>query len=210
MPELPEVETVRRGLAPIFEGSSIFEVELRRADLRFPFPPNFRARLKGRRVATLRRRAKYLVAELDNGEVLIMHLGMSGSFRIDAAPLPGDFHFSRSKHPAHDHVVFNFESGARVTYNDPRRFGFMLLLKAKEIDAHPLFAKLGLEPLDPAMNAGALAKDTARPRDAAQVRAARSKKHRRARQYLCLRSASPRENSRRCGSPEVSPPPESL
>ena len=80
MPELPEVETVRRGLAPIFEGSSIFECELRRADLRFPFPPNFRARLKGRRVATLRRRAKYLVAELDNGEALIMHLGMSGSF----------------------------------------------------------------------------------------------------------------------------------
>ncbi len=157
MPELPEVETVRRGLAPIFEGSSIFEVELRRADLRFPFPPNFRARLKGRRVATLRRRAKYLVAELDNGEALIMHLGMSGSFRIDAAP-PGDFHFSRSKHPAHDHVVFDFESGARVTYNDPRRFGFMLLLAAKEILAHPLFAKLGMEPLDPAMSADTLAR----------------------------------------------------
>ena len=164
MPELPEVETVRRGLAPIFEGSSIFEVELRRADLRFPFPPNFRARLKGRRVATLRRRAKYLVAELDNGEALIMHLGMSGSFRIDAAPLPGDFHFSRSKHPAHDHVVFNFESGARVTYNDPRRFGFMLLLKAKEIDAHPLFAKLGMEPLGPRDERRGAGEDTARPR----------------------------------------------
>jgi formamidopyrimidine-DNA glycosylase len=158
MPELPEVETVRRGLAPIFEGSSIFEVELRRADLRFPFPPNFRARLTGRRVATLRRRAKYLVAELDNGEALIMHLGMSGSFRIDAAPPSGDFHLSPSKHPAHDHVVFNFESGARVTYNDPRRFGFMLLLAAKEISAHPLFAKLGMEPLDPAMSAAALAR----------------------------------------------------
>jgi formamidopyrimidine-DNA glycosylase len=158
MPELPEVETVRRGLAPIFEGSSISEVELRRADLRFPFPPDFRARLNGRRVGALRRRAKYLVAELDNGEALIMHLGMSGSFHIDAAPLPGDFHFSRSKHPAHDHVVFNFESGARVTYNDPRRFGFMLLLKTREIGAHPLFAKLGVEPLDPAMNAGALAR----------------------------------------------------
>ncbi|HEY8066662.1 MAG TPA: bifunctional DNA-formamidopyrimidine glycosylase/DNA-(apurinic or apyrimidinic site) lyase [Methylosinus sp.] len=158
MPELPEVETVRRGLAPIFEGSSIFEVELRRADLRFPFPPNFRARLTGRRVATLRRRAKYLVAELDNGEALIMHLGMSGSFRIDAAPPSGDFHLSPSKHPAHDHVVFNFESGSRVTYNDPRRFGFMLLLAAKEISAHPLFAKLGMEPLDPAMSAAALAR----------------------------------------------------
>ena len=158
MPELPEVETVRRGLAPIFEGSSIFEVELRRADLRFPFPPNFRARLTGRRVATLRRRAKYLVAELDNGEALIMHLGMSGSFRIDAAPPSGDFHLSPSKHPAHNHVVFNFESGARVTYSDPRRFGFMLLLAAKEISAHPLFAKLGMEPLDPAMSAAALAR----------------------------------------------------
>ena len=122
-----------------------------------------------------------------------MHLGMSGSFRIDAAPLPGDFHFSRPNHPAHDHVVFNFESGARVTYNDPRRFGFMLLLAAKEIDAHPLFAKLGMEPLDPAMSAGGAGEDTARPRDAAQVRVARSKKHRRTRQYLCLRSASPRQ-----------------
>ena len=158
MPELPEVETVRRGLAPIFESSSIFEVDVRRADLRFPFPPNFRARLKGRRVVTLRRRAKYLVAELDDDEALIMHLGMSGSFRIDAAAPPGDFHFSRSKHPAHNHVVFNFENGARVTYNDPRRFGFMLLLAAKEISAHPLFAKLGMEPLDPAMDAAALAK----------------------------------------------------
>ncbi len=87
-----------------------------------------------------------------------MHLGMSGSFRIDAAPPPGEFHSSRSKHPAHDHVAFNFENGARVTYNDPRRFGFMLLLAAKEIDKHPLFAELGVEPLDPAMNAETLAK----------------------------------------------------
>jgi formamidopyrimidine-DNA glycosylase len=158
MPELPEVETVRRGLAPVFESSPISRVELRRADLRFPFPPNFCVRLKGRRVVALRRRAKYLVAELDNGEALIMHLGMSGSFRIDAAPPPGEFHSSRSKHPAHDHVAFDFENGTRVTYNDPRRFGFMLLLAAKEIDKHPLFAELGVEPLDPAMNAETLAK----------------------------------------------------
>jgi formamidopyrimidine-DNA glycosylase len=158
MPELPEVETVRRGLAPVFESSAISRVELRRADLRFPFPPNFCARLEGRRVGAIGRRAKYLVAELDNGEALVMHLGMSGSFRIDAAPPPGEFHFSRSKHPAHDHVAFDFENGVRVTYNDPRRFGFMLLLSAKELDQHPLFAQLGMEPLDPAMNAETLAR----------------------------------------------------
>ncbi|MGA8170752.1 MAG: bifunctional DNA-formamidopyrimidine glycosylase/DNA-(apurinic or apyrimidinic site) lyase [Methylocystis sp.] len=156
MPELPEVETVRRGLAPIFEGSSIAGVELRRADLRFPFPPNFRARLKGRRVVDLRRRAKYLVAALDNGELLIMHLGMSGSFRVDNAPPAGEFHFSRAKHPAHDHVIFSFESGARVSYNDPRRFGFMLLFPASEFETHPLFAKLGMEPLDASTNAETL------------------------------------------------------
>jgi formamidopyrimidine-DNA glycosylase len=154
MPELPEVETVRRGLAPVFTGARIARVELRRADLRFPFPEGFAARLAGRRVASLTRRAKYLIGELDDGAALVMHLGMSGSFRIDAA---GGFQSPRAKNPAHDHVVFHFDSGARVTYNDPRRFGFMLLERADALDAHPLFAKLGVEPLGGAMTAATLA-----------------------------------------------------
>ncbi len=157
MPELPEVETVRRGLEPVFAGSKIARVELRRADMRFPFPEGFAARLAGRRVVRLNRRAKYLIGELDDGLALVLHLGMSGSFRIDAAGAPGEFHSPRAKNPAHDHVVFHFDSGARVTYNDPRRFGFMLLKHADALDAHPLFAKLGVEPLGGAMTAATLA-----------------------------------------------------
>ena len=133
MPELPEVETVRRGLAPVLVGACFDLVEQRRADLRFPFPPDFAARLTGRRVTALRRRAKYLLADLDDGETLVMHLGMSGSFRIadDADEnTPGLFHNSRGKNDAHDHVVFHLSNGKRITYNDPRRFGFMLLIKA--------------------------------------------------------------------------------
>jgi len=148
MPELPEVETVRRGLAPALIGAKIARVEQRRGDLRFPFPPNFARRLAGRRVLALRRRAKYLVAELDDGNALVIHLGMSGSFRVEAA---------RGVGAKHDHVVFHLETGARVTYNDPRRFGFMLLERADALDAHPLFAKLGVEPLGGAMTAATLA-----------------------------------------------------
>jgi formamidopyrimidine-DNA glycosylase len=151
VPELPEVETVRRGLAPTFEGSTLLGVELRRADLRFPFPENFAARLAGRRVRHLGRRAKYLVAEIEGGDRLVMHLGMSGSFRIDAEAPVGEFYIPRGKAAAHDHVVFHFASGARVTYNDPRRFGYMLLEKAEDLLRHPLFAELGAEPLDSAM-----------------------------------------------------------
>ena len=111
MPELPEVETVRRGLAPVMEGARIARVEQRRPDLRFPFPENFAARLEGRRVDSMGRRAKYLLADLDDGETLVMHLGMSGSFRIDA-DTPGVFHHDRSKDAAHDHVVFHLSNGA--------------------------------------------------------------------------------------------------
>ena len=106
MPELPEVETVRRGLAPALEGATIARVELRRKDLRLPFPPDFARRLTGRRILTLRRRAKYLIADLDNREALIMHLGMSGSFRIDGMT-PGVFHRARDKNVAHDHVLLH-------------------------------------------------------------------------------------------------------
>ncbi|WP_158809949.1 bifunctional DNA-formamidopyrimidine glycosylase/DNA-(apurinic or apyrimidinic site) lyase [Beijerinckia sp. L45] len=160
MPELPEVETVRRGLAPVFVGATITRVEQRRADLRFPFPAGFVERLTGRRVETLERRAKYLAARLDSAEVLIMHLGMSGSFRIETegeAVIPGVFHRPRSVLGTHDHVVFGLSNGAAIVYNDPRRFGFMLLADA-DLAAHPLFRHLGVEPLGPDLSGATLAR----------------------------------------------------
>jgi formamidopyrimidine-DNA glycosylase len=159
MPELPEVETVRRGLLPVLEGAEIARVEQRRADLRFPFPEGFAERLAGRRVAALRRRAKYLLAELDDGTTLLMHLGMSGSFRVEAgAPLASDsFYYDRGKDAAHDHVVLHLSGGRRIVYNDPRRFGFMLLVAPDEAETHPLLAGLGLEPTGNTLAAGALA-----------------------------------------------------
>jgi formamidopyrimidine-DNA glycosylase len=155
MPELPEVETVRRGLAPVMEGRRIERVEARRPDLRFPFPPRFAERLAGRTIVSLGRRAKYLLADLDDGETLVMHLGMSGSFRIlppegDAAP--GAFHHPRSKAAAHDHVAFELSGGVSITYNDPRRFGFMALIPRSGLEAHPLFRHLGVEPLGNALS----------------------------------------------------------
>ena len=157
MPELPEVETVRRGLAPAVLGARIVRVELRRGDLRLPFPPDFARRLTGRRILTLKRRAKYLVATLDNDEALVMHLGMSGSFRIDDTT-PGHFHHARDKNAAHDHVVLHLENGGRVVYNDPRRFGFMLLLPVAALDTDPRFRDLGVEPFDPKLDADYLAR----------------------------------------------------
>src|SRR5947209_993115 len=156
MPELPEVETVRRGLAPTFVGARIARAVANRPDLRFPLPQRFAARLTGQRVADLRRRAKYLLADLESGETLIMHLGMSGSFRVENEPV-GEFHHPRGKAPTHDHVVFEFEGGARVVYNDPRRFGFMDLAETSKLGQHPLFAGMGVEPLGPEFDAEALA-----------------------------------------------------
>jgi formamidopyrimidine-DNA glycosylase len=151
MPELPEVETVRRGLQPVMEGARIVSVETRRPDLRFPFPPDFANRLSGRRIISLGRRAKYLTAEIEGGPLLICHLGMSGSFRIEAegaASTPGDFHHERSKAASHDHVVFHLASPrgkkSKVVFNDPRRFGFMLFADAN--NEHPMLADLGVEP----------------------------------------------------------------
>src|SRR6202023_3865477 len=126
MPELPEVETVRRGLQPAMEGSKIVKAEARRKDLRFPFQADFVARLQGQTVTGLGRRAKYLTADLGSGDVLLMHLGMSGSFRVshdEKKATPGEFHHPPSAAPPHDHVVFHMSSGASVTFNDPRRFG---------------------------------------------------------------------------------------
>jgi formamidopyrimidine-DNA glycosylase len=150
MPELPEVETVRRGLAPAMEGERITAVTLNRADLRFAFPDGFVTRLTGRTIVALGRRAKYLTADLDDGTVLIMHLGMSGSFRVGtraAEEKIGDFYIPRGKLAAHDHVVFDLGSGARIIYNDPRRFGFMDLTTRADFSRHPLIRAIGLEPL---------------------------------------------------------------
>jgi formamidopyrimidine-DNA glycosylase len=162
MPELPEVETVRRGLQPVMEGATILAAEVRRADLRFPFPESFAERLTGRRVASLGRRAKYLLADLDGDEVVIMHLGMSGSFRIGQAAaggeVVGDFHHERSRDAAHDHVLLTLSSGATVTYNDPRRFGFMLMTERRALAEHPFFARLGVEPTGNDLSAEHLAR----------------------------------------------------
>lgn len=151
MPELPEVETVRRGLQPVMEGARIVSVEARRPDLRFPFPDNFTGRLTGKVITAISRRAKYLTMHMDGGPTLICHLGMTGSFRIEAgeeSTTPGIFHYERSKDSAHDHVVFNLTSlqgSHRVIFNDPRRFGFMLFSETVP-DEHPMLSGLGVEP----------------------------------------------------------------
>jgi formamidopyrimidine-DNA glycosylase len=160
MPELPEVETVRRGLQPVMEGSRIVRLEVRRKDLRFPFQRDFVARLAGQTVTGLGRRAKYLMADLASGDVLLMHLGMSGSFRVvkdDDASTPGQFHHARAKDGAHDHVVFHMSSGAAIVFNDPRRFGYMKVIARKAIEEEPLLSGLGPEPLGNEFDAAMLA-----------------------------------------------------
>lgn len=162
MPELPEVETVRRGLEPVLAGQRIVRLEQRRADLRFPFPPRFAQRLSGKRIERVRRRAKYLLAEIEGDQILAMHLGMTGRFTIlapaDARQAsPGAFEYDAGANPAHDHVILHMESGVTVTYNDARRFGYMDLFPAADIATHPHFRKLGVEPLGNDLNAGYLA-----------------------------------------------------
>ncbi len=161
MPELPEVEAVRRQLRRVMEGARIERVETRRADLRSPFPRDFAARLEGQTVNALRRRAKYLLADLASGDTLLMHLGMSGSFRVvrgrtDA--VHGDFYFKRSRLDAHDHVLFTLSSGATVVFNDPRRFGQMDVIRADELASNRALTSLGPEPLDRRFNATTLAR----------------------------------------------------
>jgi len=161
MPELPEVETVRRGLQPVMEGAKILRVEARRKDLRFPFQKDFSARLEGQTVTGLGRRAKYLMADLASGDVLLMHLGMSGSFRVVAAKsktAPGKFHHPRNEDRAHDHVVFHMSSGAMVVFNDPRRFGYMKIFVRDRIEDEPLLQGLGPEPLGNEFDAAMLAR----------------------------------------------------
>jgi formamidopyrimidine-DNA glycosylase len=160
MPELPEVETVRRGLQPAMEGERIARVETRRGNLRFQFQKDFATRIDGQRVTSLGRRAKYLVADLESGDVLLMHLGMSGSFRVvspDGVAKPGEFHYPRNEDRAHDHVVFHMASGVLIVFNDPRRFGFMKVIRRDEMSEEPLLAGLGPEPLGNAFDAAMLA-----------------------------------------------------
>jgi formamidopyrimidine-DNA glycosylase len=149
MPELPEVETVRRGLEPILIGNAFARVEQRRPDLRFPLPKRFGERLSGRRVEALDRRAKYLLARLDDGEVLVMHLGMTGRFSINGSAMKPP--------PKHEHIVFHLGDGTAVRYSDARRFGFMDLVPAATLDSHALFMGLGVEPLSEALTPGWLA-----------------------------------------------------
>jgi formamidopyrimidine-DNA glycosylase len=161
VPELPEVETVRRGLEPVMAGARIVRVEARRPDLRRPLPRDFAKRLEGQTVLGVGRRAKYLTADLASGDVLLMHLGMSGSFRVrrdGEEGKPGEFHHPRSAAAAHDHVVFHLSSGATVTFNDPRRFGLMLIVPRGELAAHPLMRQVGPEPLGKAFDAALLAR----------------------------------------------------
>ena len=146
MPELPEVETVRRGLAPAMEGSVIARAQVNRPDLRWPLPPDMAARLTGQTVLALRRRSKYILADLGSGETLLVHLGMSGRMTVSGDPL-GTFHHAHPAPEKHDHVVLDMDNGARITFNDPRRFGAMDLIATQLADAHPLLRKLGPEPL---------------------------------------------------------------
>jgi formamidopyrimidine-DNA glycosylase len=161
MPELPEVETVRLGLAPVLVGNRFARVEQRRGDLRFPLPQHFGQRLKGRTIEALDRRAKYLLARLDDGEVLVMHLGMTGRFSIDRANGKslelGEFADEQKPAPKHEHIVFHLTDGATVRYSDARRFGLMDLIQGETLQGHPLFKGLGLEPMGPDFTAGWLA-----------------------------------------------------
>jgi formamidopyrimidine-DNA glycosylase len=164
MPELPEVETVRRGLEPVLVGARLARVEARRPDLRFPLPDGFVQRLTGARIERLDRRAKYLLAPLDRDETLVMHLGMSGRFEIanhEARLRPGDFALAQPPDPKHAHIVFTTESGATVTFYDPRRFGYMDLIAADALAEHPWFNGLGPEPLGCGFDAAYLARAAA-------------------------------------------------
>jgi formamidopyrimidine-DNA glycosylase len=151
MPELPEVETVRRGLVPSMEGQVIVRADVNRPDLRWPFPDNMAQRLTGARVTALRRRSKYLLADLDTGETLIIHFGMSGRMTVSGDPL-GQFHHDHPATQKHDHVVFHMANGARVMFNDARRFGAMDLSATNMLEDHWLIKTIGPEPLGNTFN----------------------------------------------------------
>ncbi|MGI9523900.1 MAG: bifunctional DNA-formamidopyrimidine glycosylase/DNA-(apurinic or apyrimidinic site) lyase [Hyphomicrobiaceae bacterium] len=166
MPELPEVETVCRGLGPVMEGATFRDVALRRPDLRFPFPSGFADRVRGTRLTRLTRRAKYLLGRLSSGDVLVMHLGMSGRFSIQwpsaDAFRPGAFKQSFQNLSTHDHVIFEMSSGAAIVYNDTRRFGFMDLIHESALESCRHFVGMGVEPLSNAFNGDYVARRAAR------------------------------------------------
>ncbi|MGB8811937.1 MAG: bifunctional DNA-formamidopyrimidine glycosylase/DNA-(apurinic or apyrimidinic site) lyase [Paracoccaceae bacterium] len=151
MPELPEVETVRSGLDPVMTGQVITTATINRPNLRWPFPPRMAERLTGARVLALRRRSKYILADLSTAETLLIHLGMSGRMLISGAQL-GAFHHDHPAPAKHDHVVLDMANGARITFNDARRFGAMDLLTTATADSHPLLASIGPEPLGNTFN----------------------------------------------------------
>ena len=157
MPELPEVETVRRGLAPAMEGARGDKVEVRHRGLRWPIAKDFEKRIEGKTVDGLGRRAKYLTADLSSGDVLLMHLGMSGSFRIGNDAKPGVYYHEKAKSTAHDHVVFHMSNGKTITFNDPRRFGMMKIVPRTKIEDEPLLRGIGPEPLGNEFDAAMLA-----------------------------------------------------
>lgn len=160
MPELPEVETIRRGLSAALAGRTIRGVTLRRRDLRFPFQPGFRAMLENRTIRAFERRAKYLLVRLDGAATLVVHLGMSGAIRIEregVGAATARLHHDTNRIARHDHVVFEFDGGLRAIYNDPRRFGFMFIARDAELERHPRLAGLGIEPLEPPLDAKRLA-----------------------------------------------------
>ncbi|MFN2445425.1 MAG: bifunctional DNA-formamidopyrimidine glycosylase/DNA-(apurinic or apyrimidinic site) lyase [Vicinamibacterales bacterium] len=161
MPELPEVEATRCALQSVMEGARFQSVVARRPDLRLPLPPHFASRLEGQRVNSLGRRGKYLVAELSSGDVLLMHLGMSGSFGVTidgGEQVLGDFYRARGTAFRHDHIVFEMSSGATITFNDPRRFGFVDLVASHALPSHPALSALGPEPLARDFDAAVLAR----------------------------------------------------
>ncbi len=146
MPELPEVETVRRGLSPAMEGKKVLSLEVNRPDLRFPFPDDFALRVAGAWILRMGRYAKFLTVDLATGETIVMHLGMSGRFRIEGGAL-GEYHYETGDDPSHDHVVFRMEGGISITYNDPRRFGFMEMWPTTDFENYPRLKDMGPEPL---------------------------------------------------------------
>lgn len=151
MPELPEVETVRAGIDPVMTGAVIRKADVRRPDLRWPFPVSMADRLTGAKVIGLRRRSKYILVDLSTGETLIIHLGMSGRILISGNTL-GQFHHDHPAPQKHDHVVFDMDNGARITFNDPRRFGAMDLGDTATLEKHWLIKDIGPEPLGNAFN----------------------------------------------------------
>ncbi len=156
MPELPEVETVRRGLAPAMEGARLVKVEVRHRGLRWPVAKDFEKRLAGQTITSVGRRAKYLIVDVSSGDVLVMHLGMSGSFRVNDGKI-AKYHHEKSKSTTHDHIVFHMSNGTTVTFNDPRRFGSMKLVARAKMDQEPLLRSIGPEPLGNEFDAAMLA-----------------------------------------------------